>query len=76
MSELEKKECEERDQKIGLVKIDEIIFNPDHPRKSMNNLDALAESIKMVGLLQPILVQKDEDGKIHLIAGENCIVDC
>lgn len=70
MSDLEKRECEEKGQRIASVKIDEIIFNPNHPRKSLNNLDALAESIKMVGVLQPILIQKDGNDKIHLIAGE------
>ncbi len=72
MSDLNKKECEEKHQKIGLVLIDEIIFNPDHPRKIIDDdlLAAIAETIKIVGILQPILVQKDEDEKIQLVAGE------
>ena len=70
MNDLNKRESEEKGHRIGLVKIDEIIFYPDHPRKSIDNLDTLAESIRMVGLLQPVLVQKDDDGKIRLIAGE------
>ena len=70
MRDLKKIKCDEKGNRIDSVKIDEIIFNPDHPRKSMNDLDALAETIKMVGVLQPILVQKGGDDKIHLIAGE------
>lgn len=72
MNDLKKNGCEERGQRIGLVKIDEILFNPDHPRKIIDDdiLEAFAESIKIVGILQPILVQKGEDGKIHLVVGE------
>jgi ParB/RepB/Spo0J family partition protein len=72
MNHLDKQGCEERSRRIGMVRIDEIIFNPDHPRKIIDEdiLKAYAESIKIVGILQPILVQKDEDDKIHLVVGE------
>jgi ParB family chromosome partitioning protein len=72
MNDLNTKKCEERGRRIGMVKIDEITFYPDHPRKIIDDdfLEALAETIKIVGILQPILVQKGEDGKIHLVAGE------
>jgi ParB family chromosome partitioning protein len=72
MTEFNNNRCEEKGRKIGLVKIDEILFNPDHPRKIIDDdiLKAYAESIKIVGILQPILVQKDEEGKIHLLVGE------
>ena len=74
MTESEEREVEvnENCKTIGLVNIDEIIFNPDHPRKTFNHvsLESLAQSIKMMGILQPVLVNRDWQGKIHLIAGE------
>ena len=65
-------EANENCKTIGLVKIAEILSNPDHGRKTFTqaSLESLAQSIKMVGILQPILVRKDEEGKIHLIIGE------
>jgi ParB family chromosome partitioning protein len=71
-SQGEKVEVNENCKTIGLVKIAEILSNPDHGRKTFNqaSLESLAQSIKMVGILQPILVRKDEEGKIHLIIGE------
>jgi ParB family chromosome partitioning protein len=72
MTDFNNNRCEEKGRKIGLVKIDEIIFNPDHPRKIIDDdiLKAYAESIKIVGILQPILVQKNGDDKIQLVIGE------
>jgi ParB/RepB/Spo0J family partition protein len=72
MNDLDKNESDERGRRIDMVKIDEIVLNPDHPRKFIDDdiLRAYAESIKIVGILQPILVQKDEDDKIHLVVGE------
>lgn len=57
MNDLNKNGCEERGRRIGLFKNDEIIINPDHPRKIIDDdfLEALAESIKLVGVLQPML---------------------
>ena len=53
--------------------IDEIIPNPDQPRKYFDDvkLHELSESIKHSGLLQPIIVShKNSDGKYVIIAGE------
>lgn len=46
--------------------------NPDQPRKIFKE-DALAElteSIKQKGIIQPIIVRKDENNQIFLVAGE------
>lgn len=53
------------------IEIGKIIPNPYQPRKKFNheNLEDLANSIKEYGLLQPILVYKDEEDYV-LIAGE------
>lgn len=51
--------------------IDELIPNPDQPRSKFDQeaLEALADSIRREGLLQPILV-RPKDGKYQIIAGE------
>lgn len=54
-----------------LVKVAEIEPNRSQPRKNFNEdaLTELAESIKLHGVLQPLLVQK-KDGYYEIIAGE------
>lgn len=52
--------------------IEYIEINPNQPRKyfSEENIEELAESIRKVGVLQPLLVKKIEKEKYLLIAGE------
>lgn len=61
-------------KKEGLVEIAVgcIVPNPRQPRRSFDEaaLDALAESIRQYGVVQPIVVQKSGPGKYELIAGE------
>ncbi len=56
---------------LNFIQIDQIEVNPDQPRKEFNeeHLEQLASSLKNLGLLQPILVQK-KDSHYQLIAGE------
>lgn len=56
---------------LSFIPVREIQVNPDQPRKEFNEekLASLAESIKHLGLLQPILVQK-KGSSYQLIAGE------
>lgn len=51
--------------------VDEVAPNPEQPRRTFNEeeLEALAASIREVGVLQPIVVHATDDG-YHLIAGE------
>lgn len=58
-------------QSVMEIAISEIIPNPYQPRKQFRSesLNELADSIKQYGLLQPILVYKDEKNFV-LIAGE------
>jgi len=53
------------------IKIDEIIRDEEQPRREFDAeaLDALAASIKEHGILQPIVVTR-EDGKYKIVAGE------
>ena len=81
--EVEKKEPEKpvksvKDEKASddlkyavTVRISEVEPNREQPRKNFDDekLEELAESIKMFGLLQPILVQKRDD-HYEIIAGE------
>ena len=58
--------------RILSIPIDYIEANADQPRKSFddNTLEELAESIKNQGVLQPLLVEKINDNKYVIIAGE------
>lgn len=53
------------------IPIDEIIRDEEQPRKEFTNeaIEALASSIKEHGVLQPIVVTKEE-GKYKIVAGE------
>lgn len=59
-------------QKILSLKVDEILPNPAQPRFHFDEeeLQSLAESIRQNGLLQPVIVRKNADGKYELISGE------
>lgn len=53
------------------LKLDSVIRDEEQPRREFNQeaLEALASSIKEHGVLQPIVVTK-EDGKYKIVAGE------
>ncbi len=59
------------DQKPLEVALSCIVANSNQPRKTFNDADLndLAESIKMYGIIQPLVVSKSGD-VYHLIAGE------
>lgn len=54
------------------IPVDDIKPNPDQPRSRFDDesLDELAASIEEVGVLQPVVVTRDEQGHHFLIAGE------
>lgn len=54
------------------VKISQVEPNKNQPRKSFDRdkLEALADSIKEHGIIQPIIVTKTEDGRYTIVAGE------
>lgn len=54
------------------IRIDEIEPNRAQPRKNFNEdaLHELADSIKQFGIIQPLVVQKDENDNYEIIAGE------
>ena len=60
--------------KVGVVAIPikQIETNPYQPRSNFSdeNIAELADSIKNIGIVQPITVRKIEDNKFQLIAGE------
>ena len=57
---------------INEVKLTDIIPNPEQPRKDFDSegLNELAESIKTIGIVQPITLKEEKDGKYMIIAGE------
>ena len=64
-------EVEGLNESITEVKINEIEPNQKQPRKNFDGerLQQLAESIKQYGIVQPIIVRR-ENGTYHIIAGE------
>ncbi len=54
------------------VKLEDIFPNPNQPRKVFNEkaLEELASSIKINGVIMPIVLQKCDNGKFMIIAGE------
>ena len=54
------------------IAISSIDAGPHQPRRDFRNetLMELAESIRQNGILQPVLVQKEENGRYTIIAGE------
>lgn len=54
------------------VPVDGIRPNPDQPRSRFDDdtLEELAASIREVGVLQPVVVSREDDGTLYLIAGE------
>jgi ParB family chromosome partitioning protein len=63
---------------IGLIKISDVETNPYQPRTEFDQmaLNELAESIKVQGLIQPITVRQQTDGKYQLISGERRLRAC
>lgn len=54
------------------IEIADIIPNPAQPRKQFDEeaLDELADSIRQLGVIQPVTVKKTDDGKYVIISGE------
>jgi ParB family transcriptional regulator, chromosome partitioning protein len=57
---------------ITMIDPERIVTNQFQPRRDFNEqgLQELAESIKANGVIQPLIVRRGEDGRLHLIAGE------
>ena len=67
----EEKEEVESNKNLKTLKITEVEPNREQPRKNFNqeSLEELAESIKTYGVIQPIVVSK-QDGYYGIVAGE------
>ncbi len=72
-SSTEKKEVVEKlSNTISLIKIESIEYNPFQPRKKFNDreLQELSDSIKTLGLIQPVTVRNIGGESFQLISGE------
>lgn len=58
--------------RIWQIPIEKLNPNPKQPRQNFEKapLDELANSIREKGVIQPILVRKQDDGEFEIIAGE------
>ena len=57
---------------INEVPLDQIHANPDQPRRDFDqeSLEELAESLREIGIIQPITLRKMAEGDYQIIAGE------
>lgn len=57
---------------INEVPLEQIHANPDQPRRDFDpeSLEELAESIREIGIIQPITLRKIKEGDYQIIAGE------
>ena len=60
------------EENIGEIKLNDVEINPFQPRKKFSEeaLEELANSIKELGIIQPITVRELENNKYQLITGE------
>ena len=65
-------EIKNRARRIVMVHTDSIKPNPAQPRKyfDMSEIDRLAENIKQVGILSPLIIRKRDNKATFSIAGE------
>ncbi|MDA8277571.1 MAG: ParB/RepB/Spo0J family partition protein [Actinomycetota bacterium] len=65
-------ELRESENKYRELPTNSIKPNPNQPRKAFDEeaLTSLAASISSMGIIQPIIVQEDEEGNYTIIAGE------
>lgn len=63
---------------VQFLSIELIDANPFQPRKTFSDdgLNELSDSIKEIGLIQPISVRQKENGRYELIAGERRLRAC
>lgn len=53
------------------VAIEELVANSQQPRLHLDRgIEALSESLRRHGMMQPIVVTRQEDGKFQILAGE------
>lgn len=64
--------------KIYEMKLEDLVENPDQPRKHFDDdeLAALKDSIVQHGLLQPILVKESDEGRVIIVSGERRFRAC
>lgn len=67
----------EENSDLKEIRLSEILPNPNQPRRtfSENSIQELAETIKLHGVIQPVVVQKTERG-YELISGERRVRAC
>jgi len=65
-------EITKQEESINEIKLTEIEVNPSQPRKNFEEetLRELSESIKAVGLIQPLTVRELASGRYQIISGE------
>ncbi len=64
--------------KVVLIPVDQVVPNPNQPRRSFDpdKLEQLASSIAQYGVLQPVTVLLQADGRYQLVSGERRLLAC
>lgn len=62
----------EGEPEITMLSMERILPNPFQPRREINEdtLAELADSIRSHGIIQPLIVRRNEDGDFWIVAGE------
>lgn len=54
---------------LVVLPLSEIHPDPDNPREELRDIDGLARSIREQGLIQPMIVRRDHEGRLIIVAG-------
>jgi ParB/RepB/Spo0J family partition protein len=57
------------EQNVTHVQLTDLVANPENPRESLGELEELAASIVALGVLQPLLVVPQPDGRFMVVDG-------
>lgn len=52
-----------------IVNVDRLVEDKNNERKTFRNMEGLIESIRAVGLVEPITVSAENDGKLRIVTG-------
>jgi len=64
------------DSRVAVLRLEDIEPDPDQPRKELGDLEELAASIRVHGLINPIVVERHGNRRFRIVAGERRFRAC
>jgi len=64
------------DSRVAVLRLEDIEPDPDQPRKELGDLEELAASIRVHGLINPIVVEPHSNRRFRIVAGERRFRAC